>query len=124
MPNPFVHIELHTKDLAKAKDFYSRLFAWRLDDVPMPGGEGSYTLINVGEGTGGGMFANLDPKVPPHWLAYVGVDDIQVMTKKARDLGATVVQDVIEVGDYGWMSVIIDPTGAALAMWKPKTTPA
>jgi len=120
MPNPFVHVELHTKDLVKAKDFYSKLFGWRLDDVPMPGGQGSYTLINVGEGTGGGMFANPDPNVPPHWLAYVGVDDIHAMTKKAKDLGATVVQDVLEVGEYGLMSVIIDPTGAALAMWKSK----
>lgn len=120
MANPFVHIELQTKDLAKAKDFYGKLFGWKLDDIPAPGG-GTYTMINVGEGTGGGMFANPDPKVPPAWLAYVGVDDIVASTNKARDLGATVVHDVTEVGSYGWMSVIVDPTGAALAMWKPKT---
>jgi len=119
MANPFVHIELQTRDIAKAKDFYGRLFDWKLDDLPAPGG-GSYTMINVGVGTGGGMFANPDPKVPPHWLAYVGVDDIVASTNKARELGATVVRDVMEVGDYGWMSVIVDPTGAALAMWKPK----
>ena len=53
MANPFVHIELQTKDLAKAKDFYSRLFDWKLEDVPAPGGDLPYTLINVGEGTGG-----------------------------------------------------------------------
>ena len=34
-----------------------------------------YTMINVGKGTGG-MFANTVPKVPTHWLAYVGVEDI------------------------------------------------
>lgn len=120
MANPFVHIELQTKDLAKAKDFYSRLFDWKLEDIPAPGGTMPYTLINVGEGTGGGMFANPDPKVPPHWLAYVGVDDIAASTLKARTLGATVLQDVMEVGDYGWLSVIRDPTGAVIAMWKPK----
>ena len=120
MANPFVHIELQTKDLAKAKDFYSRLFDWKLEDVPAPGGDLPYTLINVGEGTGGGMFANPDPNVPPHWLAYVGVDDIAAFTLKARTLGATVLQDVMQVGDYGWLSVIRDPTGAVIAMWKPK----
>ena len=77
-------------------------------------------MINVGEGTGGGMFMNPDLNVPPSWLAYVGVDDIVASTKKARELGATVVKDVMEVGDYGWMSVIVDPTGAAIAMWQPK----
>jgi predicted enzyme related to lactoylglutathione lyase len=121
MANPFVHIELQTKDLAKAKDFYSKLFDWKLEDIPLPGGGGTYTMINVGEGTGGGMFTNPNPAVPPHWLAYVGVDNIEASTNKARELGATVVQDVMLVGDYGWLSVITDPTGATIAMWKPKT---
>ena len=52
MANPFVHVELHTRDLAKAKAFYSKLFGWKLEDMPMPGG-GSYTMISVGEGTAG-----------------------------------------------------------------------
>jgi len=26
----------------------------------------------------------------------------------------------MEVGDHGWLSVIIDPTGATFALWKPK----
>jgi len=120
MANPFVHIELQTNDLAKAKDFYSRLFDWKLEDIPAPGGDMNYTMINVGEGTGGGMFENPDPKVPSHWLAYVGVDDIEASTVKARDLGATVLQDVMSIGDFGWLSVIRDPTGAVVAMWKPK----
>ena len=123
MANPFVHIELQTKDIPKAKEFYSRLFDWKLDDIPMPDGDMLYTMINVGEGTGGGMFANMDPQVPPHWLAYVGVDDIEASTQKARDLGASVLQDVMKVGDYGWLSVIKDPTGAVIAMWKSKESP-
>jgi predicted enzyme related to lactoylglutathione lyase len=121
MANPFVHIELQTRDLALAKDFYSKLFDWKLEDVPAPEGGPPYTMINVGEGTGGGMYANTDPNVPPHWLAYVGVDDIDASTRKARDLGATVLQDVMQVGDYGRLSVIKDPTGAVIAMWQPKT---
>lgn len=124
MSNPFVHVELQTKDLPKAKDFYSRLFGWKLEDVPMPGGAGTYTLINVGEGTGGGMFANSDPNVPPHWLAYVGVDDVRAMTAKAAELGARICMDVMEVGEFGLMSVFIDPTGAALALWQSKGKPA
>jgi len=118
MSNPFVHVELHTKDLAKAKAFYSKLFGWQLQDMPMPGGGGTYTMIGVGEGVGGGMMANAD--APPHWLAYVSVDDIAAATKRAKELGATILQDVLEVGEYGTMSIIRDPTGATLALWKPK----
>ncbi len=118
MPNPFVHVELQTRDLPKAKDFYARLFDWKLQDLPMPGG--SYTMIEVGDGTGGGMVTSPDPHAPPSWMAYVGVDDVRAMTEKARQLGATICVDVTEVGDFGWMSVFTDPTGATLALWQPK----
>jgi len=119
MANPFVHVELHTNDLARAKEFYSGLFGWKLQDMPMPGG-GSYTMIDVGGGTGGGMMVNQAPGTPPHWMAYVGVDDVKAATRKAKDLGAKVVVDVMEVGEYGIMSVITDPTGATVAMWQAK----
>jgi uncharacterized protein len=118
MANPFVHVELQTNDPARARQFYTSLFGWKLQDVPMP--DGTYTMIDVGGGTGGGMMRNPAPGAPSHWLAYVGVDDIGASTKKAKELGATVLVDVTEVGEFGWMSVITDPTGATLAMWKPK----
>ena len=119
MNNAFVHVELHTTDLPRARDFYSWLFDWKLQDVPMPGG-GTYSMIDVGNGSGGGMMVNQAPGTPPHWLAYVGVEDVRAATKKAKDLGAKVAVDVMEVAEYGTMSVIVDPTGATLAMWQPK----
>ncbi len=120
MANPFVHVELQTNDPASAKKFYTSLFGWKLQDVAMPGG--TYTMIDVGGGTGGGMMPNPVPGAPSHWLSYVGVDDVDASMKKAKELGATVLMDVTEVGEFGWMSVISDPTGAILAMWKPKTS--
>lgn len=120
MANPFVHIELQTKDLQRAKTFYQDLFDWSYDELPAPGPAGTYTMINTGSQPGGGMFTNPEPKVPPHWLVYVGVDDIRAKTDQARELGATIAQDVLEVGEHGWLSVIIDPTGAALGLWQGK----
>ena len=116
--NPFCHVELNTTDVKKAKDFYSKLFEWKLEDMPSPGGD--YTMIRVGEGTGGGMTKNPVPGAPSFWLAYVLVDDIQASTKKAKSLGANVMKDVTEIPDYGSFSVLADPTGAHFALWKPK----
>ena len=118
MANPFVHVELNTTDVPAAKAFYGKLFDWQLEDVPMPGGQ--YTLIKVGEGTGGGLMKHPVPGAPSAWLAYVIVDDIDAATKKAKSLGATVMKDVTEVMGMGWLSIIIDPTGAALGLWKTK----
>ena len=118
MANPFVHVELNTTDVGKAKNFYGKLFGWTLEDTSMPGM--TYTMIKVGEGTGGGMLKNPVPGAPSAWLAYVQVDDIAASTQKAKSLGATVVKDVTEIPEVGWFSIFADPTGAALALWKPK----
>ncbi len=119
MPNPFVHVELNTTDVAKAKAFYGKLFDWKLEDVEM-GPSGTYTMIKVGEGTGGGLMKHPMPGAPSTWLAYVQVDDVGAATKKAKSLGATIAKDVTEIPGAGWFSVIVDPTGAALALWKAK----
>ena len=118
MANPFVHVELNTTDVAKAKAFYGKLLGWKLEDVPM--GAETYTMIDVGDGTGGGIMKHPVPGAPSAWLAYVLVDDIEASTKQAKALGATIMKDVTEVMGMGWLSVIIDPTGAALGLWKAK----
>lgn len=119
MSNPFVHIELNTTDVAKATGFYSQMFAWKLKDMPLPGG--GYTMIEVGEGTGGGMMKHPVPNAPSQWLAYIQVDDVKAATAKASALGARVFKDVTEVPGMGWFSIVEDPTGAAFGMWQSKT---
>jgi predicted enzyme related to lactoylglutathione lyase len=118
MANSFVHVELNTTDVNKAKAFYGKLFEWTLEDVPM--GDSTYTLIKPGKGTGGGMMKHPVPGAPSAWLAYVEVDDIAAATKKAKSLGATIMTDVTDVMGMGQLSILIDPTGAALGLWQPK----
>ncbi len=119
MANPFVHVELTTPDTGKAKSFYAALFDWKLEDVEMAPGV-TYTMIGVGEGTGGGIMKTPAPGVPTAWLPYVVVDDLSAATAKAKSLGATVMKDVAEVPNMGSYSVIVDPTGAAIGLWQPK----
>lgn len=116
MAHPFVHVELHTGDPPKAKEFYGKLFGWNLTDLPTP--KGTYTLIKVGDGTGGGMMMNPEPAAPPHWLAYVGVSDIDATCARVVELGGTIVHPVTRIGFFGSMCVIKDPTGAHLALWQ------
>ncbi len=120
MGNPFVHVELNTPDPAKVKAFYSKLFDWNFEDMPNPSvPEHVYTLIKVGNGTGGGIMKQVHGG-PSGWLAYVAVPDIREATKKAQSLGAQVMKDVTEVPEMGWFSFIRDPGGAVLGLWQPK----
>ena len=118
MGNPFVHVELMSNDVGKAKTFYGKLFDWKLEDVPI--GVSKYTMIRVGEGTGGGMMKNPIPGAPSAWMAYVQVEDLKRTTDKARTLGATVMKEPTEVMGAGSFTIITDPTGAMLGLWEPK----
>jgi predicted enzyme related to lactoylglutathione lyase len=117
MPNPFVHIELATTDVAKAKEFFGAMFDWKLEDMQMGPG-GTYTMIRVGEGTGGGIMKQLMPGAPSGWVPYVQVDDVRAATAKARSLKAKIYRDVTEIPGVGTFSIIGDPTGAMVGLWQ------
>lgn len=118
MANPFVYTELNAADVPKSKTFYSKLFDWKLEDVPGMGMD--YTFIKNGNDPIGGMMKHPMPGAPSMWLPYVGVDDIKASTAKAKSLGAEVIVDVREVTGHGHMSVLRDPGGATIALWQAK----
>ncbi len=122
MANPFVHVELNSQQPAKSKEFYGKLFDWKFEDMPMHTvSDQPYTTVGVGQnsgGVGGGIMKHPMPNAPTFWLAYVLVDDIKASTDKAKSLGAKVIRDVTEVPGMGWLSIIQDPEGAVLGLWK------
>jgi uncharacterized protein len=120
MGNPFVHVELMSTDVGKAKTFYGKMFDWDLEDIPMP--DMTYTMIRVGEGTGGGLMKNPIPGGPSMFVPYILVDDVAAAKGKAMSLGATVMKDVTEVPNAGTLVIIADPTGAMLGLWQNKTS--
>jgi predicted enzyme related to lactoylglutathione lyase len=117
MAHPFVHIELNTTDPDKAKTFYTKMFDWQLEDMPM-GPSKTYTMIKPGEGPGGGLLKHPMPGAPSMWLVYVDVADVKAETAKAKSLGAKVEKEVTEVPGMGWFSILSDPTGAGFALWQ------
>jgi uncharacterized protein len=121
MSSPFVHLELNTPDLEAAKAFYSNLCGWTFTDMPM-GEHGTYSVFKPASGPGGGIMSM--PGAPTAWLAYLGVEDIRVATDKAASLGATIIKDSEEVPNMGLFTILIDPTGAMIALWQTTNPPA
>jgi predicted enzyme related to lactoylglutathione lyase len=114
-PSPVVHLELHTGNLARACDLYSRLCGWRVEQVDA--GPRSYQALDWGGDLGGGVVECGTSR--PLWLPYVEVPRIAEATERARRLGATVMFGPRE-GPAGWRSVVTVPDGAELALWQPK----
>src|ERR1700685_3260385 len=99
MANAFVHVELHTTDVNQAKGFYGKLFDWKLEDVPMGDGT-TYTMIRIGDGTGGGMVKSPAPGAPPSWLGErVGGGDRDGPIERRRRPTRCAVCDVAAEGD-------------------------
>jgi predicted enzyme related to lactoylglutathione lyase len=115
MPNPFVHCELNSTDVAASKKFYKRLFQWTLKDEKMA--DMRYTMIDVGKGTGGGILKQLMPNAPSMWLSYVEVDDVKKTIAKAEKLGAKIYVPYKDVG-MGSLGIFEDPTGAVIGVWQ------
>ncbi|MCA9775033.1 MAG: VOC family protein [Myxococcales bacterium] len=107
-------IEPHWSDPKKAQKFHGSPFDWKFNTVPMPHGE--YTLIGMAKG-GGGM-TRAQPGIPRQRPPYVNVADVAASAKKAATLGAKIVMEKTEVPEFGWFSMITDPTGATLAPWE------
>ena len=66
------------------------------------------------------MMKQMIPKAPSAWMPYMLVKDIKAATKKAKKLRAKILKNVTEVEGMGWLSILVDPTGAVFGLWEPK----
>jgi predicted enzyme related to lactoylglutathione lyase len=113
--NPVVHLELHTGDLPRARTLYAELCGWRPEQIDTQ--SGSYLALELGGGVGGGIVECATRR--PVWLPYVEVEQIDGVTKRAANLGATGLPEPRE-GPAGWRSVVATPEGGEIAFWQPK----
>ena len=110
--------DLSTPDAKRAHTFYSGLLGWQLTADPKdPSG---YLHIKNGEHFIGGVppAAHRQPGVPPHWLAYFQVDDVDATASKAKQMGANLYLPPKTMEGVGRFSVIADPQGAVFAIFK------
>jgi uncharacterized protein len=114
----FVWYELLTPDPEAAEAYYTNVIGW--GTLPTPGPDGPYMLFTVGETPVCGMLKLPEEAkklgVPPNWLGYVVVDDVDVSTRSARQLGATIYVAPRDIPNVARFSVIADPQKAAIGM--------
>lgn len=111
--------ELLTNAPQKAKEFYSQLFGWQTHDMDM--GECVYTIFKSADKDIGGMMQipkGKEKDIPPHWMSYIQVEDLDGSVKQAEKLGASITVAAMDVGDFGRFAVLKDPTGAHIALWQ------
>ncbi|HSA55446.1 MAG TPA: VOC family protein [Gemmatimonadaceae bacterium] len=117
VPGQFSWHELMATDYTRAFAFYQRLFGWeKIDEMDM--GDGfTYFMYGKGGKMYGGMF-NRPPEMgsmPPFWLSYIFVKNVQQAVDIATKRGATLVRGPMPIPG-GMIAILADPQGAGFAV--------
>jgi uncharacterized protein len=114
-------VDIQTTDQDAAKAFYAGLFGWTYDDQPMPQGP-VYSMAMLG----GHLVAAIAPQspelaaagAPPMWNTYLAVDSVDDAAGRVEAAGGKVAMAPFDVMDSGRMAFVLDPAGAAVALWQ------
>ena len=119
----FSWVELVANDIDKAENFYTKLFGWDIEKVPM-GNDQFYYMCKLRGKNVAAMYKMMPEQeaagVPPHWASYVTVDNCDDAVEKAKSLGAAVLAGPLDVFTAGRMAFLQEPGGAAFAVWEAK----
>ena len=113
--------DLTVPDAASLKDFYRDVVGWKVeptslgdyDDFTMKSPVTDLPVAGICHAKGGNSM------LPPVWLIYVAVEDVDASAKTCVDLGGEIIKEPFSMGAYGRFCVIKDPTGATLAIYTP-----
>ena len=110
-----VHLELHTRDLARARELYAGLLGWRPRELDLAGR--GYVGYDLAPGLGGGLVQCATGRAL--WLPYVEVPDVDAAAARAAALGAAVLTEPHD-GPAGRRAVIGTREGGEIALWRPR----
>ena len=109
-------LDLTIADAPGIRDFYSSVIGWQPEPVAM--GEYDDYSMKAPEGTivaGVCHARGENADLPPQWLVYVMVDDLDASLQRCAAGGGTQISTVRGAGP-GSFCVIRDPAGAVLAL--------
>lgn len=108
-----------TRDAAAGKAFYPAVFGWRAGDPMFEGAPETYVVWELDGAPVGGMMELSEPYFPPeaasHWAVCFAVADCDAIAAKARELGAQLTQEPMDM-PIGRFATIIDPQGASFTV--------
>lgn len=110
----FVHVEIPTRDLKRAKNFYGKVFGWTFQDW----GKEYVVFSPPGGGVGGGLTKVKTVPKRPSVYAYIEVADIDAKLKEIRQARGKVLKPKQEVMGQGSWAEFADPQGTVLFLWQ------
>src|SRR5258708_4092009 len=112
-----VWIDLASGDAAGSRDFYSKLFGWKVEVYSDPKFRG-YAMARIGGNDVAGIGPQQMDEAPTAWTVYIASADAADTAKKAEVAGGKVIMEPMTIGDSGVMAILQDPSGAYLGVWQ------
>lgn len=118
-PGSIAWTDLTVPDADALRDFYARVTGWKAEPLSM-GEYSDYVMVSsAGDGVAGICHARgPNAKVPPQWLIYIVVEDVDRAVAECVALGGQVIDGPRPMAG-GSFCVIRDPAGAVCALCKP-----
>ena len=116
-------IDLTVENADEVRNFYSEVVGWTFEGLDM-GGYDDYVMNEPvsGKPVAGVCHARgTNAGLPPVWLLYVNVADLDASIARCRALGGEVIAGPKSYGGQGKYCMIRDPAGAHLALFEPAT---
>lgn len=108
--------DLTVDNAEQVSDFYAHVVGWQREPVSM-GDYDDYNMNNAQGTVAGVCHAKGDnADLPPQWLMYVRVENVQQSVKKTVALGGEIIKGPTEYGGETYY-VIRDPAGAILSVY-------
>lgn len=111
-------LDLSIPDATRVRDFYAAVCGWTHEGLSMGDYEDYVMKASDGSAVGGVCHARgSNANVPPHWIPYAVVSDIDASVAKITELGGTIVDGPRSAGG-GRMVIFRDPAGAHFGLWQ------
>lgn len=116
--------DLTVENAEPLKDFYKQVVGWTSTDFDM-NGYNDYCMNSPGQespvaGVCHQRGSNKD--IPPVWLVYINVDNLEASLQKVKELGGKALTEV-KSSAHGSYCVIEDPAGVVSALFEPPQEP-
>ena len=118
--------ELTTSDAEAATRFYGAVLGWTTESQVMPSPAGDFTYRLIKRPGDGGMLGGImhmeGPMwdgIPPHWMVYMSVDDVDRAKSEVEANGGQVKVGPHDIPGTGRFIVCTDPQGAVFTLMQP-----
>jgi hypothetical protein len=111
-------VDLSASDADAAKRFYGELFGWTTEDAGPPEETAGYGFFMQGGKRVAGVGPIMSEGSPAMWSTYFATDDADAAAQRARDAGAQVLFDPMDVMDAGRMTFVMHPGAGGLGIWQ------